>query len=1002
MARDRFWSLLTLSFVIFSLGFGSSPASAAAPRYDSQLSAHPKQLPEDAVSLRGQRVAGLPGGATVQADKHLAQPFSACSPGWRVVDAQDYTWNNFLSDVSAATPTDIWAVGSRQDPTTGALRNMGQHWDGTAWTLNVLATHGPEDEYENGVVAIDATNIWVVGVAHMNGVPEGAFTKFGGGSSINSYDPNPVAATVLNDVGATGPNNVFMVGAILAQDSTGAYVWQTLIKWYDGVTFHDLTTPNVGTGNNTLFGIDVVSATDMWAVGYYRATPTSARRTLYLHSADGQTWTVVPSPNAIAGDNTIIAIASASSSDFWAVGYTGPLTSGGLLLEHWASGTWSVVTPPSPGGYTNFLSDVFPTGPTSYMAVGGYAQSTNQFSSLVAQYNGASWGLSNAASTGSSDTVLSGGVAAAPGDIWAVGDFIDNQPLDRSLIENYSGLASPTSVTATGANQSATVSWATPCSDGGSPITSYVVSAYDGCSLQGEISATGSPVPTTANFSGLTNGVSYTFKVSAVNGFGRGPASSATLPTVPSGSTVPSHATACSNHQFQLSSSDGSTWHAMDPTNLTVSFTPAVDSYAVLGGNADLWTTALGYNQDIGISVGGGAYPSAPGQPEAWKESGGYSGTFSPNAAYVQAVIPVAASTVYTAKLTWKANKPDPGSILAGAGPIRGAFSPTRLTVQLIPKSAGTVFVKTSTSQYGQNGLGGASTSWLDVDANKLKLSFTPPTGNWNAFISGNADLWTPTAGYNQDIGVSISGGAYPPVTGGQPQAWKESGGLSGTYSPNAAFVEAPFAVSASTTYTAELQWKANQPDPYYIYAGAGPIGGRFSPTTLVVILMPVDPTVTTYAPIGQATLPNSDGEYWATTIGGSSALLVQVTPSADADYELSLNADLWTSVPGYNQDLAIMVSAGAYGAFGQFSLDTYGSGTVVAWKESGGGSAYSPNAAYVTAVVHLQAGTTYWIFAVWKANRLAQASNAIWAGAGPEAVSQTYSPSWIAARQLS
>src|SRR5260370_23600016 len=228
-----------------------------------------------------------------------------------------------------------------------------------------------------------------------------------------------------------------MVGAIVAQTSTGAYAWQTMIKQYNGTTFNVLTTPNVGTGNNTLFGIDVVSPTDMWAVGYYRATPTSPRRTLYVHSADGITWSVVPSPNAVAGDNTIIAIASASSSDFWAVGYTGSATSGGgLLLEHWASGTWTVLTPSNPGGYTNLLTDVFATGPTTYMAVGTYAQSATQFFALAAQYNGTSWGLFNGAPTNSSFNVLAGGGAAAPGDFLAVRDYLRVESLDRGLIEN--------------------------------------------------------------------------------------------------------------------------------------------------------------------------------------------------------------------------------------------------------------------------------------------------------------------------------------------------------------------------------------------------------------------------------------------------------------------------------------------------------------------------------------------------------------------------------------
>jgi hypothetical protein len=925
-----------------------------------------------------------------------------------VVNNQNWTWNNQLDDVSAVSPTDIWAVGSAQSSWSGSFVNTAEHWDGTSWAISARATNGPGDDYLNGVDAITSTNIWAVGVAHVNAIPEGSFQAWGSSASINSYDPNPITATVLNDVGAIDAQHVLMVGAIL---DTNTFTWQTLIKfWRNGQGPDPMPSQNLGTGDNALFGIDVVSPTDIWAVGYYRPTPSSPRRTLFEHSTDGFTWSVVPSPNSGMGDNTLLSMSATSSSDFWAVGYTGSTTTGRLLLEHWTSGTWTVVTPGNPGAYTNVLTDVVATSSTSYAAVGFYAQSSSLYLPLAAQFNGTAWALSNAASA-SSDSLLFGVVAPAAGDMWAVGTFLSPKGLNRNLIENYSGLAPPGTPTAAPGDRSATLSWSAPCGDGGSAITSYVVTAYDGCSIQGSLTV--SPPNLNTNFTGLTNGVAYTFTVAAVNGFGASPASSPSIPMTPTGPSAPKWASACSARQYQLSASDGRTWQAMDSTNLSVSLTPTVDSFAVVSGNADLWTANAGYNQDIGVEVSGGMYPTVSGQPEAWKESGGYGGTFSPNAAYVQTVIPLVGLTTYTAKLTWKANKPDAGSIFAGAGPIEGAFSPTRLTVQLIPKSANTVFSVSSTSQYGVNGVGGSHASWIDIDSAKLKLSFpVPGTGNWTAFVSGNADLWTTTAGYNQDLGVTMIGGTqYPPTGNGDSQAWKESGGLSGTFSPNAAFVQAPFAVTSGTTYTAKLQWKPNIQDPYFIWAGAGPIGGRFSPTTLTVILVPADPTISLMqANYGQLHQPNSDGAYWEQfsdwqmqPVPGSfaSQAILRIAPSVDSDYLLSLNSDLWTSAAGYNQDMGILVSGGAYGPPSQVGSGGYGLGPVVAWKESGGGSAYSPNAAFATTVVHLQGGQIYWVLPVWKANRLAESSNAIWAGAGPIPFSPDYSPSWLMATQL-
>jgi uncharacterized protein YkwD len=276
---------------------------------------------------------------------------------------------------------------------------------------------------------------------------------------------------------------------------------------------------------------------------------------------------------------------------------------------------------------------------------------------------------------------------------------------------------------------------------------------------------------------------------------------------------------AATTAQYPLADSDGSTWTDLDAAGLSVSFTPTVSGTALLGANADLWTANAGVNQDLGIFVSGGAYGA--GSVRAWKESGGFAGTFSPNAAFVQAAIPVAAGTAYQAKLQWKANHPAPGAtIFAGAGPIGGQFSPTSLTVALLP--AGSTAVATSTTQYRLAGSPGSS--WTVLDATNLALTIAP-SGNCLAVLTGNADLWTANAGYNQDLGIEVNGSLA---------AWKESGGFAGTFSPNAAFVQGVVQMTSGTTYTVRLLWKTNRPaGAAAIYAGAGPIGGQYSPTTL-------------------------------------------------------------------------------------------------------------------------------------------------------------------------
>jgi hypothetical protein len=520
----------------------------------------------------------------------------------------------------------------------------------------------------------------------------------------------------------------------------------------------------------------------------------------------------------------------------------------------------------------------------------------------------------------------------------------------------------------------ATVNWTEPpAAVAAGEVTGYSVTTFND---QGTQVGTPQPVAggstSSTTVTGLADGTPWYFGVAAVNAAGVSTAVESNSVTPLSGATPAAGETAVSSLQYLLPNSSGAGWQVMDESNLAFSITPSSSENVLLSANADLWTFNAGYNQDIGIQVTPGS-----GTPvlAAWKESGGFAGTFSPNAAFVETVYPMSAGTTYTVQIVWKTNKAAIGAtIAAGAGPISSAFSPTRLTADVLPAGYQSVVSTTQYSSINSNG-----STWAPIDPTNLVTTAFAPSSAESVVVSGNADLWTANAGYNQDLGIFVSvNGATPTLV-----AWKESGGFAGTFSPNAAFVQTVYPMTAGDTYVFSLEWKTNKPSSGTIFAGAGPIGSAYSSTRLTAYPLPADAAPDQWQSVvstKQYSSINSNGSTWgemdATNLATGS---IAIGSGGTAETVLvSGNADLWTANAGYNQDLGIEVSVNG------------ATPTLVAWKESGGfAGTFSPNAAFVQGVYTLEPGNSYVFSLWWKTNK--PANGTIFAGAGP--IGSAYSP---------
>src|SRR2546427_5023090 len=82
-------------------------------------------------------------------------------------------------------------------------------------------------------------------------------------------------------------------------NSTGAV--RTLTMYWNGTHWAIGTSANANSTVNQLIGVTALSATNVWAVGYY-FTSHDVKQTLIDHW-NGSKWSVVSSPNASTGDN---------------------------------------------------------------------------------------------------------------------------------------------------------------------------------------------------------------------------------------------------------------------------------------------------------------------------------------------------------------------------------------------------------------------------------------------------------------------------------------------------------------------------------------------------------------------------------------------------------------------------------------------------------------------------------------------------------------------------
>jgi len=288
-------------------------------------------------------------------------------------------------------------------------------WNSSIW----FAQTSPTFTNLNAVSMISTNDGWAVG-------NNGTIFRYDG-ASWSHYETLPSQVNLYGLHMRTSTDG-WAVGAALPMTNPSGGFPPTILRW-DGAAWTSVTPSGVALGQ-TLYAVDMLSATESWAVG--NGTGTAATMLKW----DGSIWTSVPSGTPV--NAYLYGIDMLSSTDGWAVGCSGTLPACATpTIVRWNGLAWSQVTPPAG---TSGLYDVFMLSPTDGWAVGN---ATSAGQATIIHWDGLQWRQVPGPAV-APDGFLHSVHIVSPTDGWAVGyygtaTFPDNSHT-RSLIVHWDGL----------------------------------------------------------------------------------------------------------------------------------------------------------------------------------------------------------------------------------------------------------------------------------------------------------------------------------------------------------------------------------------------------------------------------------------------------------------------------------------------------------------------------------------------------------------------------------
>src|SRR5258708_36569927 len=141
---------------------------------------------------------------------------------------------------------------------------------------------------------------------------------------------------------------IFLLASVFSVGLQGMLVHVTFARQAPkpacGQSWSRVSSPNVGRFGNSLAGVAVISANDVWAVGTDGQGGYGSPTQGLTEHWDGTGWSIVPDASPM--NSQLFGVAAVATNDVWAVGNYSDNQGVHTFTEQWNGTSWSAI--PSP------------------------------------------------------------------------------------------------------------------------------------------------------------------------------------------------------------------------------------------------------------------------------------------------------------------------------------------------------------------------------------------------------------------------------------------------------------------------------------------------------------------------------------------------------------------------------------------------------------------------------------------------------------------------------